>query len=138
MTHEQLSTQSEPVAKTLESLDLDVRRTLAAVHDAPADAAELALATLGYWVRVLLAEEHVMEPFEDEGERGSGSDEAKQRPVTVTLTQHGRAVLDACAELVGVDPDLESRMRRLKDAHEGYLATGEVEQLASASGCEVH
>jgi hypothetical protein len=122
MTSDEIIAPAADVGRTLDAIDGDTRRALAALHDAPDEVAELAIATLGYWVRVGLATTGVIERFESDDE---GTDAAKERPVEIKLTGHGRHVLAACSQVVGEDPDLEDRMQRLREAREEYLADGD-------------
>src|SRR4051812_35401548 len=85
---------------SLEALNPDTRRALARLHRAPSEIAELAIATMGYWVRVGLANEKIIKPFDT-----SGSADAKEHPAHVVITPHGRRVIAACAKEFAEDAD---------------------------------
>ena len=109
------------VDKTMETLDHETKKALGALYGAPGGVAEVTIATLGYWPRVLLVEENVIEPFEDEP--GAGTDEAKQRPAEVVLTRYADEVMAACsAELAEEIQATETDAEKLERAHEKYLA----------------
>lgn len=105
----------------LESLNRDTKKALGALSGAPAGIAELTIATFGYWVRVLLAAEGIIEPFEEH--MGSGTDQAKERPAEVVITSAGRKVMAACAEEFAEEIKAETNMDRLRREREQYLSS---------------
>ena len=111
------------IEESLDALDIETKKALGALHDAPSGVAELTIATLGYWPRVMLVEEGIIEPFEEEA--GSGTAEAKERPSEVVITSYGREIMAASAarheEEIGAKADAAA----LEGAHRDYLRARE-------------
>jgi hypothetical protein len=102
----------------LESLNRDTKTALGALYGAPAGIAEMTIATFGYWIRVVLAQEGIIQPFEEQ--TGSGTDQAKERPTEVVITSAGRKVMAACADKFAKDIQAETNMDLLRQEREAY------------------
>lgn len=116
------ATATQAPTTSLEALPPAAKRALGALHDAPLEIAQLTLATLGYWTRVLLADEGIVEPFEKVQPGAPEETEVLQAPMELKLTPYGHKVMELCAKELPGETDVSATAERLRTEHEEFLA----------------